>query len=219
MKFFFRACSLYLPLLVAVGLPFLAGCQTLDSGSGGTQSASSQSSTNTYATPTHMPAGASELLRVGDIVSIAFAGVVAPPVETGKHDERIKEDGTITLPYIGSVQAAGKTRGQLEKDIHDKYVPTFYKRLTVTIATEGRFFFVSGQVKNESRIQYLGETTVLKAIAAAGGFTDFAQKKKVELTRVNGQKFKVNAIKAIEKPELDLPVYPGDKIFVPRRWF
>ena len=48
-----------------------------------------------------------------------------------------------------------------------------------------------------------------KAIASAGGFTDFANKKKVRLTRVDGRTQIVNCVKALENPSLDLEVYPG----------
>ena len=51
----------------------------------------------------------------------------------------------------------------------------------------------------------------------AAGFTDFANKKKVKLTRVDGRTQTVNCIKALDKPSLDPEVYPGDKIYVRRR--
>jgi protein involved in polysaccharide export with SLBB domain len=51
----------------------------------------------------------------------------------------------------------------------------------------------------------------------AGGVTDFAKRTKVQLTRVNGQRITVNYDKALRKPELDPPVYPGDRIYVARR--
>lgn len=69
-----------------------------------------------------------------------------------------------------------------------------------------------------SRHPYLGEMTLLKAIASAGDFTDFANKKKVEITRANGQKLRVNCVKAQANPDkFDVPIYPEDAIFVPRR--
>jgi hypothetical protein len=63
--------------------------------------------------------------------------------------------------------------------------------------------------------------TLLKAIAAAGDFTAFAQKKSVEVTRANGKKLRpVNCIRALRNPrKYDIPIYPGDHIHVPRRWF
>ena len=85
------------------------------------------------------------------------------------------------------------------------------------------FVSVQGEVKtpNDNISCYQG-TTVLKAIQAAGGFTDFANKKKVKLIQILSQSLgqterrTVNCEKAMEDPELDLPIHPGDKIIVSR---
>jgi len=74
-------------------------------------------------------------------------------------------------------------------------------------------------VKGPARQTYIERTTVLKAIASAQGFTDFAKKKAVRLSRVDGRKFTVNCVKAREDSSLDLEVYPGDRVFVPRKIF
>ena len=152
-------------------------------------------------------------LRSGDLVTLTFQN--AP--DLGAHEERIKDDGTITLKHIGAVQAEGKTVGELQREIHAKYVPKYYPNLVVTVRAEDRFFFVDGEVKIPNRYVYAGQQTVLRAIATAQGFTDFAARDRVELTRVDGKKFIVDCKKAQKKPELDLPVYPGDRIMVPRR--
>jgi len=158
---------------------------------------------------------AGDSLRPNDLVSVIFTGVFDPPA---RHDERITENGFINLYLIGQVQAAGKSPAQLQDEIRKRYVPQYYRdSLTVTVAAENRNYFVSGEVKAESHQPYLGETTVLKAIAAAGGFTDFAKKTRVRLTRINGEKWLIDADEARLNPDLDPPVYPGDIIFVPRR--
>lgn len=166
------------------------------------------------ATPSGRPAELSDKLRHGDLVSITFSGNPTPPVE---QEERIKEDGTINLQYLGAVQAEGLTPGELQKRIQDEYVPKFFRRLTVTVKTENRVFYVYGEVRSPGRLMYAGEMTVVRAIASSGGFTDFAARTRVELVRANGQKVKVDAKRASENPKLDLPVIPGDTIFVPRR--
>lgn len=152
---------------------------------------------------------------INDLVTVTFSGLNPPPPE---HNERIKEDGTITLPYIGAVQAAGKSTGELQKEIHDLYVPKYYVRLTVTVKSLERSYTVGGEVRAPGPKGYLPLTTVTKAIQAAGGFTDFAQKKKVKLTRA-GKTIIVNCKEAEEDPRKDPAVIPGDKIYVPRRLF
>lgn len=157
-----------------------------------------------------------DALRVGELVGIEFSGVSLPPP---RHEEKIKMDGKITLPDIGPVQAAGRTRGELQQAIHDLYVPNYYKQLTVVVRNEGRYFYVKGQVNNPSQFQYLKELTLLQAIATAGDFTDFAKKTKVQITRADGRKITVNAVKALRDRRLDVPIYPDDTIEVPRRYF
>jgi protein involved in polysaccharide export with SLBB domain len=190
--------------LIAVGLIF-TGC----------------SSTPTLA---NMPAAAmvqtnSEVARfhVGETVSIIFSEL-PDPTEFPPHEETIKEDGNITLPLIGSVQALGKTAGELQKEIRDLYVPKYYVRLNVVVKPGDLIYYVRGEIKQPGRQLYVGETTVTKAITSAGDFTDFAGHK-VKLIRANGQVVKVNVDKALEDPTLDPQIYPGDQIVVPRRIF
>jgi polysaccharide export outer membrane protein len=151
------------------------------------------------------------------MLNIDFSGTAQPPIS--KHEERIKDDGNIDLPYIGSIQAAGKTRGQLQDDILTAYVPKFYRRLTVVVKSESRFFYVEGQVKSAGRYPHLGEMTLLRCISAAGDFTDFAKRTKVTVTRASGEKITINCNDAQKHPEKDIPIYPDDHIFVPRRLF
>jgi polysaccharide export outer membrane protein len=154
--------------------------------------------------------------HVGDTVTVDFSGTAD---QIPEHIEPIKEDGTITLPYINAVRALGKTAGELQNDIHDLYVPRYYVRLTITVSSPQRVFYVGGEVKQPGRQLYVGETTVTKAIQAAGDFTDFANRNKVWLIRGTGDRIKVNCNKALQDPTLDPPVYPGDQIQVPRRIF
>jgi protein involved in polysaccharide export with SLBB domain len=151
---------------------------------------------------------------IGDQVTVKFSGTID---QIPTHEERIKDDGTITLSLIGAVAAAGKTPGELQKEIKDRYVPDYYKRLTVVVTGEQRVYSVGGQVRSPGRQGYIGATTVTKAIQSAGDFTDFAAKRRVKLTRADGKTSTVDCKKAAADPSLDLPVYPGDKIDVPMR--
>jgi len=157
-----------------------------------------------------------EVLRVGDSLTIIFTDT---PVQIPNFDEKIREDGTITLTLNKTFTAAGKRPGDLEKEIRKCYVPDYYKYMTVSVKqqTDTRWYYVNGEVKTPARQLYTSRITVLKAIASVGGFTDFANKKKVKLTRMDGRTQVVNCVKALEKPSLDLEVYQGDTIHVPRR--
>jgi protein involved in polysaccharide export with SLBB domain len=155
-------------------------------------------------------------LHVGDIVTVTLTGI---PEAIPPHAEPIKEDGTITMPSIGRVKAAGKTTGELQNEIHDLYVPKYYLRLTVTVSTGDRVYYVTGEVRQPGRLLYSGQMTVTKAITTAGGFTDFGSRRGVWLIRANGQRIKVNYDKASLDPAQDPLVFPNDQIQVPRRIF
>jgi protein involved in polysaccharide export with SLBB domain len=190
--------------------PIFSDSPVVPSEAGGTAATMGTGMTGAYA----------DRLHVGETVIVSLSG--APDQTSGTttdQEQTIKEDGTIILPLIGAVQAAGKTPGQLQNDIQNLYVPKYYVRLTVTVKSQDRVFYVGGEVKTPGRQLYVGQTTVTKAIQSAGDFTDFANKRKVWLIRANGERIKVNCIDALEDPSQDPPVYPGDQIQVPRRIF
>jgi len=87
------------------------------------------------------------------------------------------------------------------------------------VNTGDRVYYVTGEVKQPGRQLYSGQMTVTKAVTTAGGFTDFANHKKVWLIRAGGQRIKVNCDKAIQDPSQDPSVYPNDQVQVPRRIF
>jgi len=156
-------------------------------------------------------------LQIGDVVSITFSGI-PDPYES--QEKPIKEDGTITLPDVGRVVAAGKTPGELEDAIHDLYVPKVVRHLNVTVKnTSDRVYYVRGEVKAPGRLIYAGPITVSKAITSAGDFTELASRSGVWLTRSNGDRFKLNLNRILDGEDPDPPVYPGDQIQVNKRIF
>ena len=202
-----RVCLL-LTAIVSAHL-ILSGCGTLDG------SATSSEGTREPAGATDGKSGFINRFQVGDLVRVDFAGTSGqiPP-----HEEHIKDDGTINLPLVGQLKAAGKTAGELQKEAQKAY-EKYYKTLTVTVRGADLFYYVGGRVNHAGRQQYLGPITVTSAIKSAGDFDDFANRRKVKLIRADGTIYTINAAKASTNPELDLPVYPGDKIEVPERLF
>ncbi len=158
-----------------------------------------------------------DTLRAGDRINVSFSGL---PVPIEKHDEQIREDGYINPPYLGrAVKAAGKSIGELQDELQRLYVPGHFKAATITVRRQDSYFFVGGEVKAPGQKPYLSEMTVLKAIQAAGDFTEYAKKRAVQVIRANGFKEKpVDCNKAIKNPKFDLPIFPGDQIIVPKRW-
>ena len=164
-----------------------------------------------------LPPESGNIFHVGDLVSVKCLGPSGIEV-IPEHTERVHEDGTITLSLIGPVKAVGKTAGDLQREIHDRYVPRFFPELTVTVSGAGRYFYVLGDVASPGQKEYPGDMTVVKAISAAGGFTEFAKKTNVQLTHAGHTKT-VNVEKALKDNRYDAPVFPGDTIFVKRRIF
>ena len=161
---------------------------------------------------------ASAYLRAGDLVIVDFYDLpVAHAIP--EYRDRIRDDGKLSLPHNISVQAANKTVGQLQEAIQNAYVPALFVRLSVSVKTEERFFYVGGEVRSPSRPFYQGEMTVLRAIDTVGGFTDFANRSNIELRRANGEKIKINWSKAMKDPKLDPSVYPNDQITVHKKWW
>lgn len=155
-------------------------------------------------------------IQIGDALRVTFSDMPTPlPVM----DVTVREDGKITLLQQHDFVAAGKTRGQLATEIHAFYVPNYYPTMTVSVdwVPNTQFYYVGGEVKLPGRQVYIGKIHVLGAIKSAGDFSDFANKRKVKLTRADGHILIVNCNKALEDPTLDPEVFPGDVIHVPRR--
>jgi protein involved in polysaccharide export with SLBB domain len=202
MKLFLR--NLFVSLLSVWALVALTGCETLDAG-GNAQAGDHSSITNQPAETTR--------IRIGEQLTIELMDITPP----SKIEQAVADDGTITLPLLAErVKAAGKEDTDLSNVIHDLYVPRYYKRLTVNIKRENRYFFVRGEVKNPSQRVYTGDMTAMRAIGSAGDFTTYADKKRILVIRSNGHKEKFDANKALKNPEkYDLKIFPGDTVYVP----
>lgn len=142
----------------------------------------------------------------------------------------VTDSGELDVPYLGRLSVSGKTCKQLGEELKALLEKDYYYRATVNIGldqasrTLGRVY-VWGQVRNQGAIEIpTGENfTAGKAILRAGGFGDFANKKKVKLIRTNpgGQKqtIELNMVTILEdgKTELDVTLQPDDFIIVPAR--
>jgi polysaccharide export outer membrane protein len=158
-------------------------------------------------------------IKPGEPIKITFQDTptMIPPFE-----DKVKEDGSITLMYNKRFQAAGLTAGQLEQEIRKGYVPDWFQNLTATVVPLERYrvYYVEGEVKQPGQRPCTGPITLSQAITACGGFTDFASKTSIRLIRASsGRTEKHNWNKILSHPELDPQVYPNDKIHVKRSIF
>ncbi len=155
-------------------------------------------------------------LRALDPLQISLLGI---PSEK-QIDTIIDEKGTITLPYIDTpVQAAGMTTSELERKIQSIYTDgKIYRNITVNIVTTAKIYYMEGEVRKPQEYLLNRRITLLQAIAAASGYTEYANPKNVTITR-NGKIMKFNTVDLEKHPELDVPVEAGDRIKVNRSVF
>lgn len=129
-------------------------------------------------------------------------------------DFKVSPDGTVTLPLIKDVPAAGMTSRELEQNIAASLSPNYVKNPRVSVeVTSYRDVYVLGEVRSPGKFEYVPNLTVLQAAAIAGGYTYRAQESSAEVTRhVKGalKTFTVDS-KAMIKP--------GDTVVIKRRWF
>ena len=155
-------------------------------------------------------------LRVGDQIQVRVETSTAQPPQV--YDLSIDDGGELALPLIDRIKADGLTTFELAQQIQAAYVPRYYIRCVVNVLVSSRFFYVGGELRSPGRYPWTKDVTLLKAINTAGGFTDFANRGRVELTRgKDKQNFDCNDLR--QHPEKDLPIQPGDSIYVPRSIF
>jgi len=153
-------------------------------------------------------------IAVGDIIRVMYeASVPIAPTEI-----QVPETGLVTIHMGEQVEVAGKMAADVSKEIRELFTvkKQMYKRLSVDVQVLGRTVSVGGEVRSTGSFPFEGGMTVLKAINRAGGFTEYADRRKVRVTRVNGQQITVDCKAALKMPELDVPLYPGDRIEVVR---
>ena len=140
---------------------------------------------------------------------------------------RVNDNGELEVPYIGLVPAQGRTCKELAYSIKNALEKEYYYHATVILAVDRvseksrGSVYVYGAVKGQGPQEIPPDETytVSKAIIRAGGFGDFADKRKVKLTRKNGKDITVDLKRIIEqgRTDEDVVVQPDDQIYVPQR--
>jgi protein involved in polysaccharide export with SLBB domain len=158
-------------------------------------------------------------LRAGDQIQVRLdPGVSVAPQGPQLLEMVIDENGEISLPLIGRVVAQGLTPSELAERIQAHYVPRYYVRCNVNVLVAVRYFYVSGEVRAPGRYVWSEDVTLLRSISTAGGFTDYANRRSVELVR-GGERHVFNCEQLQRDPSLDVPLRPGDQVLVRRSIF
>ncbi len=134
----------------------------------------------------------------------------------------VRPDGMISIPLLGDVKADGLTPIQLATLLTERLRKFVNEpQVTVIVTTiNSRLIHIVGEVNRAGTFPMLPNMTVLMALSGAGGFTQFANTKKIYVLRsVNGtqKKFPFNYKEVIKgnRSEENILLKPGDTIVVP----
>ena len=133
---------------------------------------------------------------------------------------QVRPDGKVTLPLVGDVPAAGRTSNELRDSIAaslEEYI-TNPVVTVIVVETVPPVVYVVGEVNSPGAQPLSGQISVLQALSAAGGLSDFAKRKDIRIQRKTASgmttlRFNYNdAINGETKP---IYLQPGDTIIVP----
>jgi len=139
-------------------------------------------------------------------------------------DVSVRPDGKITLPLLNDVMAAGLTPEQLRLRLTEESKRFFKEpRPPVTVVVRqvnNNRAYITGQIQRPGPYTLTGAVTILQLIASAGGFTEFADRRHVVVTRTeNGTQraFTFDYDAVIKRRDLsqNLVLRPGDTVVVP----
>ena len=134
----------------------------------------------------------------------------------------VRMDGKISLPLIQEVKAAGLTPLQLKEVLMRKFKEFIENPIVSVTVVEVNSFkvYVIGQVRNPGVQRLRSETTVTQLIVMAGGFTEWANQKKIVVVRKEDgreKRMKVNYKKIMDGKDLttDVVLKAGDTVIIP----
>jgi polysaccharide biosynthesis/export protein len=155
------------------------------------------------------PSASSYVLGSNDRIRLRVYG---EPDISGEYE--VDASGHISVPLAGPMKAAGTTTRDLERSIKSALAKGIVRdpRVNVEIIAY-RPYYILGEVKKSGEYPYRLGLTVLDAVASAGGFTYRANENKVYLRRAGTS---IEETYALDAP---VPVFPGDNIRVPERYF
>jgi polysaccharide export outer membrane protein len=159
-------------------------------------------------------------IQPGRAIQITISGV--PTDEKARFDPiyPVSEAGTINMPFIGQVKAAGLRAEQLAATLQSRYKaagiytnPTFQVIDSSSKRVEEQVVVVGGQVRRPGPVPYNRTLTLYQAIQNAGGATEFGSMKRVKLIRSGQQK----QYDLTQLQYMQIPLEPDDTIEVPQK--
>jgi polysaccharide biosynthesis/export protein len=131
--------------------------------------------------------------------------------------------GQISIQYIGSVKAVGKTlaalRDEIKMRLADGYINDPIVALTI-VELNSLTVSVSGMVARTGAIKFTPGMSIVDVVALSGGFTPMARKNMVKVVRTVGSEhatYKLPVEKMSEGERPIFPMLPGDEVYIPER--
>src|SRR5258708_29560318 len=136
----------------------------------------------------------------------------------------VQPDGFITLLGVGDLHVEGQTIPDVTQSIRAAYAKTLHSPiLTVRLVDfEKPYFIAGGEVGHPGKYDLRGDTTVVQAVAIAGGFIESSKHSQVWLFRrisndwVETRKLDVKKMLSAGNLSEDLHLRPGDMLYVPK---
>ena len=165
----------------------------------------------------HDPRGKPYIIGVADVVRVSVW-----KDESLSTDAIVRPDGTLTMPLVGELRAAGRTAAQLQQDASQR-LAAVVKDASVTVSVtevNSYRFTVAGNVEHPGLFTARYYLTVSEALALAGGPNRYATTDEVVVVRpVNGSLLRIpidyDAILSGKRPEQDIVILAGDSVRVP----
>jgi polysaccharide export outer membrane protein len=151
-------------------------------------------------------------LQPGDYVLVELSGVPLP--ERREDEFRLTESGTVSMPYLDPIDVIGRTPLEVAADLEEAYrANEIYTNPKVRVSVNRDYVDVKGRVRSPRRVTFSRGLTFLSAIAAAGGFSEDANRREV-LVRRSFRRYTVDAVLAAQESAQDPSLQPGDVIEV-----
>lgn len=178
---------------------------------------------------THYVVDATNLVQAGDVLHYQVLEDQDPSIML-----KVDANGQVMIPYYGAFKVVGQTPAQIAEAVKQQLESTYYSTATVIIQLQstpkGRKLgtvYLSGKFNRIGPVQFDIDTgtTLSRAILSAGGFSDFADSKKVKVIRKTlnapDEQIVVNVERILEKGQQtnDIQVQDGDLIIAPQKIF
>jgi len=127
--------------------------------------------------------------------------------------------GQMEVQFIGAVDAKGKTKQVVQKEIQQRLADGYLKDPVVSLTVveiNSLKCSVFGQVAKSGNVKFTPGMTITEIIAQSGGFTPLARKNMVKVTR-GKETYKIPVEMIAEGKRPNFPMMPGDEVFVPER--